>query len=217
MSDERDPGRRLLVLEGGEGAGKTSCMQAACAFLESRGLVYVRSREPGGTELAEQIRDLLLADRTEPVQAMTELLLVFAARVQHLHERIMPALDQGHWVILDRFTDASYAYQGGGRQLGQEIVALFEDIVQGTLRPGRVFWLDVPVATGLDRVQGRQDLDRLDRESLSFMQRVHQVYAERCQQNPHRYHRVDASLPLEQVQYQLIQALAAYVDDVASN
>ncbi len=215
MVDNFDLGRRLLVLEGGEGAGKSSCMQAVCSYLEQKGLMYIRSREPGGTEMAEQIRALLLTDRQEQVHAMTELLLVFAARVQHLQEKILPALHQGWWVVLDRFTEASYAYQGGGRQLGQEVVALLENLVQGTLRPGRIFWLDVPVDVGLDRVQGRPVLDRLDRESLSFMQRVHQVYVERCQQNP-CYQRIDASLLLDQVQSQLVHALATYVDEVQS-
>lgn len=202
MSGMRDTGMqtgRFIVLEGVEGAGKSTVMDAACAFLESRGVPLLRTREPGGTPLAEAVRDLLLAEHGEPVDDLAELLLVFAARAQHLARRIRPALEDGTWVISDRFTDATYAYQGGGRGLPLEHIATLEGLVQGSLRPDCVLVLDLPVEEGLRRARGRGEPDRFEKEQGEFFERVRGAYRERAGRDPGRYRVIDASAPVEQV------------------
>ncbi len=190
---------KFIVLEGVEGAGKSTVMDAACAYLESRGVPVLRTREPGGTPLAESVRELLLAEHDEPVDDLAELLLVFAARAQHLARRIRPALEAGTWVISDRFTDATYAYQGGGRQLPIERIALLEDLVQGILRPDCVLVLDLPVAEGLARARGRGAPDRFEKEQADFFERVREAYHRRAAGDPGRYHVIDAADTVEGV------------------
>ncbi len=190
---------KFIVLEGVEGAGKSTVMDAACAYLESRGVPVLRTREPGGTPLAESVRELLLAEHDEPVDDLAELLLVFAARAQHLARRIRPALEAGTWVISDRFTDATYAYQGGGRQLPIERIALLEDLVQGSLRPDCVLVLDLPVAEGLARARGRGAPDRFEKEQADFFERVREAYHRRAAGDPGRYHVIDAADTVEGV------------------
>ena len=140
---------RFITFEGGEGVGKTTQIQIARDTLERAGIEVVVTREPGGTPMAEAIRELLLAPRDEPVHQLTELLLMFAARAQHVHGKIIPALEAGQWVLCDRFTDATYAYQGGGRGVPRQRIELLEQLVQGDMRPDHVILLDAPVATGL--------------------------------------------------------------------
>lgn len=153
--------------------------------------------------MAESIRELLLAPRDEPVNEITELLLMFAARAQHLHTRILPALERGHWVLCDRFTDATFAYQGGGRGVPEERIALLETLVQGDIRPDHVIVLDAPVDTGMARARKRGELDRFEQEDLEFFQRIRDAYLARAKAQPARYQVIDASRPLAEVSEQV--------------
>ncbi|NNM50707.1 MAG: dTMP kinase [Pseudomonadales bacterium] len=211
LRPEHRLGSRLLTLEGGEGAGKTSCLSCIRDYFERRRLPYWVSREPGGTAMAEEIRELMLRPRAETVEALTELFLVFAARTQHLSTVIRPHLEAGEWVILDRFTDASYAYQGGGRGVDEHIIANLESWVQGELRPGLVLWLDVPLEVGIKRVQERGGSDRMDNETRDFMLRVHDAYRRRFQSNPITHRRIDAGQPLDRVMADLVLTLDEYL------
>ena len=156
--NQRQGRGRFITLEGGEGVGKSTNLAFVKAHLEAAGLEVVATREPGGTPLAEEIRGLLLAVREEPMSDLSELLLIFAARAQHLARLIEPALARGAWVLSDRFTDATYAYQGGGRGLEVRVIALLEQLVQGELRPDLTLYLDTPLEIAEARLAGR-DLD----------------------------------------------------------
>lgn len=198
---------RFITFEGGEGAGKSSNVQLTAAFLRERGVEVVVTREPGGTPLAEDIRNLLLAPRDEVMQADTELLLMFAARAQHVGALIRPALARGAWVLSDRFVDASYAYQGGGRGLSMSRIAALEKLVLADMRPDLTLLFDVPVEVGLARAGKRGDLDRIEREDLSFFQRIRDTYLSRAAAEPARFQVLDAAAPLAEVQAQLLGTL----------
>lgn len=192
----------FLTLEGPEGAGKTTNREYLAERLRQAGQQVRLTREPGGTALGERIRELLLA----PGLAMSsdaELLLIFAARAQHLDEVIRPALARGEVVLCDRFTDATYAYQGAGRGLGNERIAQLETFVQAALRPDVTLVFDLPVEIGLARAAGRGKLDRFEQESTPFFEAVRAAYLERARRAPERYHVIDASQPLVQVQQAL--------------
>ncbi|MDT0635978.1 dTMP kinase [Spectribacter hydrogenoxidans] len=199
----------FITLEGTEGAGKSSAVPIIRNLLEQAGQRVVVTREPGGTPLAEAIRGVLLADHGEPMPAMSELLLMFAARASHLRDCIEPALAAGAWVICDRFTDASYAYQGAARGLGSDAVATLEQLVQGERRPDRVLWFDLPVEVGIERVNGRGASNRFDRELQAFHEQVRQAYAARAEADPDRYRRVDAAAPSEAVADQIRRLIGA--------
>ncbi len=199
---------RFITFEGGEGAGKSSNVQLTAAFLRERGVEVVVTREPGGTPLAEDIRKLLLAPRDEAMQADTELLLMFAARAQHVGALIRPALARGAWVLSDRFVDASYAYQGGGRGLSMGRIAELERLVLADLRPDLTLLFDVPVEVGLARAGKRGALDRIEREDLNFFQRIRDTYLSRADAEPERFQVIDAAAPLVDVQAQLLDTLA---------
>ncbi len=197
----------FIVLEGGEGVGKSTNLQFIQQFLQQSTIPFETSREPGGTELAEKIRELILTKHQEPVSDITELLLVFAARAQHLAQKIVPILDSGKWLVCDRFTDATYAYQGGGRQLSKALIEQLEQLVQGDLRPDCVIVLDADPELGRARAQARAELDRMESEQISFHQRVRQAYLQRAQQHPEKYAVIDASQSLEKVQEDIKQVL----------
>ncbi|MCF7202301.1 dTMP kinase [Pseudomonas oligotrophica] len=190
----------FITLEGPEGAGKSTNRDYLAELLRGAGVEVVLTREPGGTPLAERIRELLLTPAEEVMASDTELLLVFAARAQHLQAVIRPALARGAVVLCDRFTDATYAYQGGGRGLPNERIALLETFVQGALRPDLVLVFDLPVAVGLARAAARGRLDRFEQEDLAFFEAVRHAYLQRAEQAPERYRVLDAAQPLEQVQ-----------------
>ena len=194
---------RFITLEGSEGCGKTTNLLYLKQRLEQAGIPLIVTREPGGTPLAERIRDLLLDHRQSHMSSDTELLLMFAARAQHLHELIKPKLAEGVWVLCDRFTDATYAYQGGGRGIDEARIASLEAWVQGDLRPDLTLFLDVPVAVGLARANARGEPDRFEREQAEFFERVRDTYLARAQAAPSRYRVVDASLALAEVQRQI--------------
>lgn len=194
---------KFITVEGVEGAGKSTNIAYLCDCLAESGIDYVATREPGGTPFAEAIRDLLLHCDAEDVDGVAELLMIFAARAQHLSKLIKPTLAEGKWVVCDRFTDATYAYQGGGRKLGMDKVKTLEALVQGDLRPDKTFFLDIPVEQGMQRIEGRQILDRFEREEVSFFEVVRASYHKLIAQDPERYAVIDASLPLGQVQRQI--------------
>jgi len=202
---------RFVTFEGTEGVGKSTQLENAANTLKQLGIDFIVTREPGGTPMAENIRELLLAPREEPVHETTELLLMFAARAQHLYNRILPALDKGQWVLCDRFTDATFAYQGGGRGVSAERIALLESLVQGEVRPDHVILLDAPVETGMARAKKRGELDRFEQEALAFFQRIRDTYLERATAMPGKYHVVNAALPLEQVSASVSALLTALV------
>ena len=200
----------LITVEGIEGVGKTTNINWICECLGRQGIAYRQSREPGGTALAEEIRQLLLTPREEQMSDMTELLLVFAARAQHLHQFIVPALAAGEWVVCDRFTDATYAYQGGGRGLDMSVIAALETLVQKELRPDLTLILDIEPAQGLARARQRGAPDRFEQEAISFFTRVRQTYLARAQAAPDRYMIVDAGRPLDDVQAQISAGLEQF-------
>lgn len=189
----------LITFEGGEGAGKSTCMTHAAEWLRARGQDVVLTREPGGTPLAEEIRETLLRPREEKPTADTELLLVFAARAQHIASVIRPALEQGQWVLCDRFTDATYAYQGGGQGVDRARIATLENLVQGPLRPHRTLLFDLSVDIGLERAGKRSAPDRFEQSGRDYLERVRAVYRERAEAEPERFRVLDAEAPLEQV------------------
>jgi dTMP kinase len=201
---------KFITIEGTEGVGKTTNIQFIQDWLESKQLAYLCTREPGGTPLAEQIRELLLAPREELVCDTAELLLMFAGRAQHLSQVIEPALGEGAWVLCDRFTDATYAYQGAGRGMGGGLISELELIVQGSLRPDLTLILDIPVELGLQRASERSDPDRFEQEQTEFFERVRNGYLEIARDDPDRCVVIDASRPLEQVQRELRIALEVF-------
>ena len=187
----------FITLEGGEGAGKSTMIRRARAFLERRGHAVVQTREPGGTPAAERIRAILLDPGLTELDGLAELLLVFAARAQHLAEVIRPALAAGQTVLCDRFTDATWAYQGAGRGAPARLIAALEAAVHGDLQPDLTILLDVPVAAGRARLAGRGDSDRIERESEPFFERVRRSYLERAAVMPQRFAVIDAGAPEE--------------------
>lgn len=194
---------RFITLEGGEGVGKSTNKAYIAERLTVAGIELVLTREPGGTPFAEAIRDLLLKKGDEPVADLTELLLMFAARAQHLELVIKPALERGAWVLCDRFTDATYAYQGGGRELGFEQIAILESLVQGELRPDATVLLDAPISVGMRRAKERGELDRFEVEQTEFFERVRAAYLALVDAEPRRFCLIDASQELPNVQQQL--------------
>ena len=196
----------FITLEGGEGAGKSTQIAVVRQWAEAQGHAAVVTREPGGTELGERVRQVLL-DARGSMAPETETLLMFAARAEHLTQVIRPALAQGKWVICDRFTDATYAYQGGGRGLARERIAELEAWVQGDLRPDLTLVLDLPVETGMGRAGQRGALDRFEQESHAFFQRVRETYLAAAAREPDRLHVIDASGSPAEVSRRILEIL----------
>jgi len=208
------PAAYFITLEGGEGVGKTTNVDFITAQLDAAAIPWIRTREPGGTPLAEAIRSLLLAKDTDAPSDLTELLLMFAARAQHLDKVIKPALEKGIWVVCDRFTDASYAYQGGGRGQSEVTLETLEHLVHHDLQPDLTFLLDMPVEAASLRVDSRgEQRDRFEQEKLEFFQRVRDAYLKRAHQHPLRFRVVDASLNLPAVQKQVKNYLQPLIDE----
>ena len=204
---------KFITVEGTEGVGKTTNIQRITEWLDGRGIAHISTREPGGTALGEKIRDLLLDRDNTAMAASAELLLMFAARAQHLEEKITPALAAGTWVLCDRFTDATYAYQGFGRGLNLEHIEGLEALVQGDLHPDFTLILDIDPELGMSRVRARGELDRFESETLAFFDRVRAGYRERVNANPSRYCLVDASAPLAVVQEHIVEALNTFAGE----
>ena len=198
---------KFLTIEGGEGAGKSTNIAFIKAFLEQHDVRVIETREPGGTPLAERIRGILLDNKVNNMCDDTELLLMFAARAQHIKEVIEPNLQQGNWILCDRFTDATYAYQGGGRGIDTQRIADLEQWVQGDLRPDLTLILDLPIEVGLKRAGKRSEPDRFEQENIAFFTRVRNTYLQRAKQFPARYALIDASPALTEVQAQIVAVL----------
>ncbi|WP_066016803.1 dTMP kinase [Endozoicomonas atrinae] len=204
----------FLTIEGCEGAGKTTAKGVVLQWLKAVGHEFVETREPGGTPLAEQLRSLVLSEHEEIVTDTTELLMVFAARCQNLSQRIEPALAEGKVVVCDRFTDATYAYQGGGRGIDEQRIAVLEQLVQGDRRPDMTLLLDIEPELGLARAKGRAieqggSLDRIEQEAIEFFHRVRNVYLERAERYPGQYVVVDGGQSIAEVEASIIKALRA--------
>ncbi len=202
---------RFITLEGGEGVGKSTNLIFIKQLLESSGIDVVTTREPGGTILAENIRQLLLDKSEETVSEITELLLMFAARAQHIQQVINPALAQGQWVLCDRFTDATYAYQGGGRGMDVKMIEWLEQKVQGSVRPDLTLLLDAPIAVGIERANERGELDRFEQEKQDFFQKVRTAYLDRADQNQQVIKIINADQPLNKVQKQITSIIQSFV------
>jgi len=198
----------FISIEGGEGAGKSTSIEYIKQKLEACGMECLVTREPGGTPMAEDIRQLLLQHRDEVVDPYTELLLMFASRRQHVQNVIRPALAAGKWVICDRFTDASFAYQGFGRGLDKDFISSLKRWVHGDLSPNMTILFDLDVAIGMARAGKRSDFDRIETETMSFFERVRQGYLTQAKNEPQRYRIVDAAQSIIDVERQLDYCLA---------
>ena len=202
----------FITIEGIEGAGKSTNAQLVVEYLKNLGLSVVHTREPGGTAVAEKIRKIFL-DKTisESITNQAELLLLFAARSQHLENLIIPALNSGQSVVCERFTDASFAYQGGGRGVDMQNIAFLENFVQKDLRPDLVLLFDVEVIVGLERIKKRKSIDRIEQEKIEFFDRVREVYLKLARANPKKYFIVDANKDLISIKQQIIEILNKYL------
>lgn len=193
----------FITLEGIEGVGKSTCLRFIQSYLKQKKITHVSTREPGGTPFAEAIRKLVLTPHQEIVCSDTELLLFFAGRAQHIAAVIMPSLNEGKWVICDRFTDASYAYQCGGRGIPKERIAFLEQWVQGDLRPDLTFLFDAPVNIALSRITKRGKPDRIEAEKKRFFTKVRNCYLELAKEHPNRFRIINAARPLSIVKQEL--------------
>ncbi len=194
---------KFITIDGVEGAGKSTQIEYICSYLQKKSIEVVRTREPGGTDLGEKIRALLLGVETGAMHSDTELLLMFSARNEHIQNKIKPAIAEGKWVVSDRFTDASFAYQGGGRSLDLSRIEALENWVQGEFRPDLTLLLDLSVDIGMKRIEARSAKDRIELEERAFFERVRQVFIDRSQQFPERIKLVDASVQIDQVSQQI--------------
>lgn len=190
----------FITVEGSEGTGKSTLCQFMRQYLASRDVATLLTREPGGTRFAEDIRHILLQHHEESVSAKTETLLMFASRIQHLENKIIPAMQAGEWVISDRFSDASFAYQAAGRELGYESVNIIKEWSIGAFEPTITFLLDAPLEVSAQRLKRRAHLDRIEREEKEFFERVRAMYLQLAHQFNHRYIIIDSSAPKEAVQ-----------------
>jgi len=204
---------KFITIEGQDGAGKTTNIEVIKAYLEEAGIPFVQSREPGGTALGESIRELILHSGDDHIGDKAELLLMFAARAQHIQDVIEPALKRGDWVLCDRFTDATYAYQGGGRGMNMKDISELENTVQGKLRPDLTVLLDLPVELGESRAGQRSEPDRFEQQKLNFKQQVRDCYLSRALTEPDRIKVVDASLSIDQVRESIQSVMKSFIDN----
>lgn len=201
----------FITLEGGEGAGKSTALKFICDWLTRTGYAVEVTREPGGTTLGERVRELLLHATEIEISPETEVLLLFAARAEHLARVVTPALEKGVTVLCDRFTDATYAYQGGGHGVPTERIAALESWVQGELRPDLTLLFDVPVETGLARAAARRATpDRFESRHRDFLERVRRAYLKRATGEPQRIRIIDASRPLSEVEHNIVTMLQEF-------
>lgn len=201
----------FITLEGIEGAGKSTAVDFIEDFLTKEGHDVIKTREPGGTVIGEQIREILLKNENYTLTYDTELLLVFSARAQHIQEVILPALSSGKIILCDRFTDASYAYQGGGRGIDASRINLLEKWVQGDLRPNLTLLFDLDVIIGMQRTKKRSDADRFEREEINFFEKIRNTYLERAKNEPQRFRIINSASSLESVKEQIITILKDFL------
>ena len=212
MKVKAKPKAQFITIEGCEGVGKSTAQQFLASLLEERGIPVTLTREPGGTSLGEVLREVLISNNGEPPVDLAELLLVYAARAQHLEQVIMPALSNGRWVVCDRFADTTYAYQGNGRGIPQNKIADLENMVQGSFRPDKVFLLDMEPEIGLLRAEQRGELDRFEKEGPAFYRRARAGYLKKAKENPERYEIIAAGRKLNLVQRDLKSGLDKLLD-----
>lgn len=212
------PQAKFITIEGVEGAGKSTVIQFVQNFLQSAGIEAYFTREPGGTPLAETLRNLLLdPDTNEVIEPTTELLLMFAGREQHIKRRILPHLQAGQWVVSDRYIDASYAYQGGGRGMDVRLISYLDKYIVGHVYPNLTLLLDISPELGFERAARRaMDKDRIEKEQIDFFQRVREVYLQRAEHDPGRIKIIDASRSLPEVEQQIAKVLNALLASHAS-
>lgn len=194
----------FLTFEGVDGAGKSTHVEWAVEQIKARGITVISTREPGGTAVGEKLRELLLH---QPMGLECETLLMFAARAQHIQDVILPALNTGSWVVCDRFTDATFAYQGGGRQMGTERIAALEQWVHPDLQPDNTWLFDVPLDVARERLDRTRDKDRFEQEASAFFLRTREVYLDRAQKQPERFTVIDATQSIEDIRIKLTQQL----------
>lgn len=199
---------RFITFEGTEGAGKSTQIPIIKDWLLDQGINVVTTREPGGTDLSEKIRHLLL---TENMCAETELLLMFAARKEHIEQVIKPALNRGDWVLCDRFTEATYAYQAAGRAIDRQYISYLETWLQGELKPNYTFWFDIEVADGIARAKKRQALDRFESEQIEFFEKVRSGYAKLASERPEQFVKINAALSIDDITLQIKTALQKFL------
>ena len=197
----------FISIEGIEGVGKTTVLQWIREQLDKKNIEYVVTREPGGTPIAEAIRSVLLSHYSELMSPDTELLLMFAGRAQNIEQVILPALRRGQWVLSDRFTDASYAYQGGGRGVALTHIQELEKWVQGDLQPDMTLLLDAPATVGLSRVKSRGAKDRIEIEGVEFFERIRKTYLKRAEKNAQRFRVINSNQALEKVKQAVLEVL----------
>ena len=195
---------KFITLEGVDGAGKSTHIDEVISFLESQNISVKRTREPGGTKLGEKLRELLLHDEMDPE---TETLLMFAARRQHIAEIIKPNLDEGIFVVSDRFTDATYAYQYGGKQVAYSKIQTLEAWVHPDLKADLTLLFDLPVEISIDRLKKNRTPDKFEKESEAFFNRLRNVYLDLARQHPNRYKIINANQPIETVSHDIIEAI----------
>ena len=201
--DEKSNRALFITFEGVEGAGKTTNIEYIADIIKASGQEYVLTREPGGTVLGEKVRELLISKDLPEMHQDTELLLMFAARAEHVQKVILPALKKGVWVLCDRFTDASYAYQGAGRGINSNSIQVLENLVQGSLRPDITFLFDLSAEVGLSRAQSRGETDRFEQQHIDFFNRVREEYLNIAKQDVNRFRIVNAEHELATVQKQI--------------
>lgn len=201
---------RFITLEGSEGVGKTTNLEHIKSLLTEQGIDFIVTREPGGTELGEQLRELLLGHKHDGMADETELLMMFASRAEHLDKIIKPALEKGQWVLCDRFTDATYAYQGGGRGIDFKRIEILEDYVQGNCRPDLTLLLDAPIEVGRERANKRSAPDRFEKEQIDFFDKVRVAYLKRATNNPGRMKVINAALDLAAVKSQITDQIKIF-------
>lgn len=200
---------KFIVIDGIDGAGKSTAISAITDYLVEQGIPYVLTREPGGTPLAEEIREMALSSRGEKVDSNTELLLMFAARAQHISSLIVPSMESGKWVVCDRFTSTTKAYQGAARGLSMKHINMLETMVQGSFRPDMTFILDVDPETGRSRTNARGNENRLDKESIEFMSKARAGFLMQAKHDPERFRIVDASQTQDLVYSDLMNLVRA--------
>ncbi|MGK0273610.1 MAG: dTMP kinase [Cocleimonas sp.] len=207
MNTLNDSNGLFITFEGVEGAGKTTNIEYIAEKIKASGHEILLTREPGGTELSEAIRELLISKEYPEMHVTTELLLMFAARSEHLNKKILPAINEGKWVLCDRFTDATFAYQGGGRGISETTISTLETLVQGTLKPDFTFLFDLNAEIGLARAKNRGETDRFEQQHIDFFNRVRAKYLAMAEIEKHRYRIVNAEHDLSTVQIQISQLL----------
>tara|TARA_Y100001935_G_scaffold255670_1_gene271168 strand:- start:9661 stop:10296 length:636 start_codon:yes stop_codon:yes gene_type:complete len=204
---------KFITIEGIEGAGKTTCISEIVSIIEKAEIPFIQTREPGGTKLGEEVREILLDKRKNGMSTDAELLLMFSSRAEHLEKKILPAIESGKWVVCDRFIDASYAYQGAGRGIKKERIKQLFDWLEGSLDPDLTILLDLPVDQGMSRIKSRQALDRFESENKIFFNKIREGYLDLALSHPDRIQLIDSSRELKSVQEDINKIMTRFIHE----